>query len=157
MLRNRRANRCAGFDYASTNAYFVTCCTAGRQEILAAVMDGRMCLSEAGRIVDRCLREMANGMGGGIELVEHVIMPDHRHALIRFHVDVNTSRPGRSLSSVIGSVKSVSARAIHARGLSRGRIWQRSFHDRLIRTGTELERVRSYIIENPARWIADRA
>lgn len=33
-----------------------------------------------------------------------------------------------------------------------GRVWQRTYHDRVIRDDGELERVRRYIAENPANW-----
>ena len=32
------------------------------------------------------------------------------------------------------------------------RVWQRSFHDRIVRTPREAAAVRRYIVENPARW-----
>jgi hypothetical protein len=33
--------------------------------------------------------------------------------------------------------------------------WQPRFHDHIIRTNTELFRIRKYIIENPEKWIGD--
>ena len=40
-----------------------------------------------------------------------------------------------------------------------GPVWQRSFHDRIVRTDREANTLRRYIAENPARWDpdADRA
>lgn len=37
----------------------------------------------------------------------------------------------------------------------RGRVWQRTYHDRVICDDDELDRVRHYIAENPANWSAD--
>jgi REP element-mobilizing transposase RayT len=37
-----------------------------------------------------------------------------------------------------------------------GKLWQRSFHDRIIRDGRELARIRRYIANNPAKWDEDR-
>jgi REP element-mobilizing transposase RayT len=34
--------------------------------------------------------------------------------------------------------------------------WQKSFYDRIIRDEDELNRVRKYIIDNPANWETDR-
>jgi len=34
--------------------------------------------------------------------------------------------------------------------------WQARFHDRVIRDGNELNRIRQYIIDNPVRWELDR-
>ena len=34
-------------------------------------------------------------------------------------------------------------------------IWQKSFHDHIIRDGNELERIQEYILNNPAQWDED--
>ena len=38
----------------------------------------------------------------------------------------------------------------------RGRLWQRNYHDRIIRDEAELQRIRNYIVQNPWRWEEDR-
>jgi hypothetical protein len=35
-------------------------------------------------------------------------------------------------------------------------IWQRNYFERIIRSDYELNRIREYIIDNPARWETDR-
>ncbi len=37
-----------------------------------------------------------------------------------------------------------------------GKLWQRSFYDRIIRDRQELDRIRRYITANPAKWKEDR-
>ncbi len=37
-----------------------------------------------------------------------------------------------------------------------GRLWQRGYYDRVIRSGAEAERIRTYIELNPGRWAHDR-
>ena len=36
------------------------------------------------------------------------------------------------------------------------KIWQRSFYDRIVRNDAELNRIREYILSNPAMWHRDR-
>ena len=62
-----------------------------------------------------------------------------------------TSR--RRRSRVIGALKSLSAIGIN-RLLDRSGtpVWQRSYHDRIVRNDAEWERLVQYIDENPARW-----
>jgi hypothetical protein len=36
-----------------------------------------------------------------------------------------------------------------------GRLWQRNYHDRVIRNNNELNHFRSYITSNPDRWLLD--
>ena len=38
----------------------------------------------------------------------------------------------------------------------RGRLWQRNYHEHIIRTADALARIRQYIHDNPARGAADR-
>ena len=33
-----------------------------------------------------------------------------------------------------------------------GKLWQRSYHDRIVRNDEELNRIRKYIINNPSKW-----
>ena len=42
------------------------------------------------------------------------------------------------------------------RGTPGGAVWQRSYHDRIIRDEAELARVRQYILDNPLKWDEDR-
>ncbi len=36
-----------------------------------------------------------------------------------------------------------------------GRLWQRNYYDRIIRSDAELNRIRDYIVQNPATWDTD--
>jgi putative transposase len=54
------------------------------------------------------------------------------------------------LPVVIGSFKSAVSR------LAGGRLWQRSFYDRVIRSDSELRAFRQYVTDNPLRWALDR-
>ncbi len=35
-------------------------------------------------------------------------------------------------------------------------VWQKSFHDRIVRNNHELERIQKYIRNNPLKWAEDR-
>ena len=36
-----------------------------------------------------------------------------------------------------------------------GRLWQRNYYERVIRSDAELDKFRTYILHNPARWAED--
>ena len=38
-----------------------------------------------------------------------------------------------------------------------GKLWQRSYYERVIRNEDELNRARQYILDNPAKWSDFRA
>ncbi|MEA2108658.1 MAG: transposase, partial [Pseudomonadota bacterium] len=37
-----------------------------------------------------------------------------------------------------------------------GKLWQRNYYDHIIRNENELNRIRRYIVDNPAKWELDR-
>jgi REP element-mobilizing transposase RayT len=58
---------------------------------------------------------------------------------------------------VIQSVKALSTRrANQERGTPGWHLWQRSYYEHIIRDEEEANRVRAYILANPARWAEDR-
>ncbi len=83
-------------------------------------------------------------LGGHLDSLAFVIMPDHFHWLISLKGD-------QSLSTCIGRVKSCSARVINKATGRRGRLWQDGFHDRAIRKEEDLVGIARYIIANPLR------
>ena len=64
---------------------------------------------------------------------------------------VSTTLKSNSLGSIIGQIKSVCAKQIHANG-NKNFAWQKGFYERIIRNEKELYNIRKYIIENPVRW-----
>jgi putative transposase len=58
-----------------------------------------------------------------------------------------------ALSEIVRNFKTVSAKRINLlRKLPNTPVWQRGFHDRVIRDEKELNAVRQYIQSNPQRW-----
>lgn len=58
-----------------------------------------------------------------------------------------------SLGSMIRSFKAGVTRTV--RWKVEGQIWQRNYHDHIIRNPLELARIREYVALNPARWTED--
>ena len=84
---------------------------------------------------------------------KYVIMPNHIHMIITI-VDANVSgtrggTPPTSVSGVIQSLKSMTTRRF---GIN---IWQRAFHDHIIRNEADYLRIWKYIDENPLKWRED--
>lgn len=86
----------------------------------------------------------------------YVVMPNHLHGIVVLGTDPDTNPP--SLSVIVGQFKSVST-AAYSRGVHAGSyppfdrlLWQRGFHDHIVRNERSLDEVRRYIEGNPARW-----
>ncbi len=156
----RKNTRAAHIDYRAPGAYFVTLCTEGRVCVFGEVDgDGVFRPTPLGDALQRELLALPARFPR-VSLDAYVVMPNHVHALIVLHelVGVGLAPPvpspassslNVSLSDVVGAFKSLSARA------SGGPLWQRSFHDHVIRDAADLAFHRRYIDENPLRWALD--
>ena len=57
------------------------------------------------------------------------------------------------LSELVRALKTFSARQINTmRGMRGTSVWQRDYHERVIRNERELNAIRDYIRTNPTRW-----
>lgn len=155
MVRHRSGPpRHPAFDYGADGWYFVTTCTAGRRPLFARVDGGRLRLTPVGEIVAEVWQRTPK-VDPHVTLDRYVVMPDHVHGIVVLD-GVNATREGsRTLSTIVGTFKSAASRAIRKEILIVGPIWQRSYHDRIIRSSGELSRIRWYIEMNPSRWVAD--
>ena len=171
-MERKRHMRLPGFDYTRPGAYFVTICTLNRLCLLGEVVDGCVRLSEAGGLA-RDVWENLPSHYPHVRLDAWVIMPNHLHGIVCLAgteaasggVGVGTglkpvptggSAPRYGLPEVIRAFKTFSAKRINAsRGAPGVPFWQRSYHDRIIRDDASLDRLRQYVIDNPARWHQD--
>jgi REP element-mobilizing transposase RayT len=129
--RMPRVHRLRQHDYASNARYFLTINTHDRRRLLA----GRVAV-----LVERELLDLpARFVGLSIDCWK--ILPDHVHTLIVLSDSCAT------VPDIVQAFKSLSTRAVRRTGLS-GRVWQRGFHDRIVRRETDLEGLRDYIRNN---------
>jgi len=100
-------------------------------------------LSAAGTIVGEQLRSLHERLED-VDIDAFVVMPNHVHAIVALDGRARQASP-LHLGTVVGGFKSGSSREV-------GRpIWQRGYHDHVIRDERDLERAREYIATNPAR------
>jgi REP element-mobilizing transposase RayT len=140
--------------------YFVTLCVHAGLPLFGEVRGGRMHLSEAGVLIRSIWTEIPMAYPE-VALDAHQVMPDHLHGIVVLGQLVRSER-SPSLGDVIRNFKSLTTRKYvdHVRrsGWPRfaGRLWQRDFHDHVIRSDGSRDAIRRYIAENPARWSAAR-
>jgi putative transposase len=154
----QRGLRLRRWDYRRGGVYFITLVTAGRRNVFGDVVDGVMTLNERGRAVMTCWA-MIPTIHPGVRLGSIVVMPNHIHALIELpHRDLEapaSMRSGRArgtLGVIVGGFKAAVTRRL---GLAPGSLWQRQFHDRIVRDQRDLEAFEEYIAMNPERWRED--
>ncbi|MFH1799184.1 MAG: transposase [Candidatus Omnitrophota bacterium] len=162
-------NRLQGYNYSQPNYYFVTTCVENKREWFGKILNNEMILNSYGKIVLKHLEELP-GRYKNIDLDTFVVMPNHVHAIVIIVCD--NKLPGnsqvcrdrrarlydqkKSLSKIIGDVKSFSSREINKITPVQNKFkWQRSFYDHVIRNEQSLQKIREYIINNPANWADD--
>ncbi len=174
-LPNRRSVRIKPFDYAQPAAYFITICTHTNRNIFGEIVSETMRLNALGRIVEESWRALPSHFSN-IRLAAHVFMPNHLHGIVsiqdpvwrgaqmtgsdalvypsgarRFGAAVRNSIPiiVRSFKSAV----SKKARAVLRKPLFQ--VWQRGYHEHIIRNQDDFEKTCEYIRLNPIRWNFD--
>ena len=181
-IHHRASTRLAGFDYSLAGAYFITIVTYQREMLFGEIEDDQMTLNRRGEIVQEEWFRSAE-IRKEIRLFpeEFVVMPNHIHGIVwivdgNIVIDTNVGAEhyvgatGRSplqrldnqphgpkpksLSSFVAGFKSSVTKRIRDEIGETG-IWQRNYHDRIIRNEREWDNIRKYIATNPMNWAND--
>jgi REP element-mobilizing transposase RayT len=94
---HRRSIRLPAYDYAAGGTFFVTICTHDREVLFGWVDTGAMRMNEFGWIVWEEWERSAQ-VRPGMELIAHVVMPNHMHAVIG-NTSFATKRPPAGFTS----------------------------------------------------------
>ena len=157
-IPKRKPVRLASWDYSSQGAYFVTICTRGKEMLLGKIVGGgvydapQMQLSAQGGTVESSLRQMWEHDAVTVE--KAVIMPNHIHLLLTVRACANGSSqaPNPTNAAVPKFVSLFKRRVNRSCG---EKLWQRSYHDHIIRDEADFRRIWEYIDTNPAKWRED--
>lgn len=169
-LVTRKPNRLKDYDYSQAGMYFITICIKDRMELLGKIFNQNMTLSEYGWIVKSEIENITS-IRQECLIHEYVIMPNHLHLIVEIisvgydgnRTDLhNTLRADchlplqdqplqwkKSVSNMVQGLKGAVTRRI---GFS---LWQRSFHDHIIRNQSDYDRIAEYVKNNPMRWETD--
>jgi len=152
----RKTIRLPGYDYSGDATYFVTVCAFQHQCLFGDCLDGTVKLGDIGNIVEEEWRRTA--FRGDVTLGEYQVMPNHLHGLLFLaNKEINDNEPlRRELFRIIGGFKSaVTSRVRKHTRQDDFEVWQKRFHDHVVRNPRALQRIETYIRENPSRWQED--
>ncbi|OIP98410.1 hypothetical protein AUK40_01580 [Candidatus Wirthbacteria bacterium CG2_30_54_11] len=156
---HRRSIRLKGYDYSLAGAYFITLNIDNCDDLLGSIHNGKVKLSDAGRIVQDIWLQLEELPG--ITLDEWVVMPDHLHGILVIKDDPSLpkritsgvtryERRTMTLPKAIGRFKMISAKLINQQRRTPGvAVWQRDYYERIIRDDQALKNIRNYIRDNP--------
>lgn len=172
----RKNLRLKTWDYTSGGTYFLTFCTKGHRCILSAISSPANRLMDlpclhllpAGEIVDRQIHGL-EATYPWLRLHHYAIMPNHVHLLVEIvsgadgasrtppPTDVGAGLPDRPpcradqrIPALISTLKRFTNRAAGCT------LWQRSYHDHIVRNTDDFQTIWTYIDQNPQKWELDR-
>ncbi len=163
VAHRRQSLRLRGYDYTRRGAYFVTICTQERRRVFGTVVNGRMALNDAGRMVQTVWDELPAHYPG-VATDAFVVMPDHVHGVVWLCDAGLAAAAGRArgparamaLADVVQRLKSLTTHryieGVEQQGWPRfpGKLWHRNYYDTIVRDATALANIRTYIRNNPA-------
>lgn len=164
MKPKRKGNRLTDYDYSRNGAYFITICTQGLQQILwesdtfteddnvgASIARPQRAptLSKTGKVVEQCIWEIPAHYPH-ISVEKYAVMPNHIHLLLL----IQREQDGRPMVAPTVSTVMQQFKGIVSKQLSRS-IWQKSFHDHIVRTEHGYAQIWQYIDMNPQLWHKD--
>ena len=162
---NRKNIRLKEYDYSRNGAYFITICTQNKKCILSKINPpannlktfvgatiGRpneiTHLSKYGKIINTAILNIPYCYPM-IKIINYIIMPNHIHLLLFINNECGRAMHAPTISSVIQQFKGSISKQI---GFP---IFQRSFHDHIIRNEKDYQNIYSYINSNPFNWAND--
>lgn len=131
-----------------------TICAMDKQNLFCNIKNiddiVQMEYSYIGEITLKHLRNIENHFEG-VQIDKYVIMPNHIHIIVVIGCNgiPERSRPFPTLSTIIGLFKSGVSREVGYK------IWQKSFHDHIIRNKNDYLKIWEYIDNNPLKWDLD--
>jgi len=170
-ISKRKPIRLKNYDYSNNGYYFITICTQNRKCLFGNIVGvGRdrpiqkMILNNVGKIVQNTWQSLPNHHS--VELDTFQIMPNHIHFVIQIvgatrgspaSIKTGGSRPAPTLGTIIGLFKSECTKQIRRQSKNPNIIvWQRNYHEHIIRNEKSLNKIRKYIKTNPLMWNRDR-
>ncbi len=138
-----------------------------------------MKLNDAGKIANECWLEISKHFPNAV-LHEHIVMPNHVHGIIELtgndvtnavpNVGVENFQPlqhdttnqnkfqkmiPRSIGSIVKGFK-IGVTKWFRSNTEIETIWQRNYHEHIIRNEQSYQTISNYIINNPAKWEEDK-
>ncbi len=167
--KNRKPTRLKEYDYSNDGVYFLTICSKDKKPVFSKIAlnssnassrkfvgDGvldvpKIDLSTYGKIICKYIEQISNHYNN-INIDNYVVMPNHIHILISVS-SCGTSRTPSPTNSTISAFVSTFKRFVNKE--VGNNIFQRSFHDHIIRDEQDYIEHYTYIENNPAKWESD--
>ena len=116
-------------------------------------------LTKYGEIAEKFINALPEHIG--VEVDSYVIMPNHIHLMLIISDNERTRairesplRDRSVISNAVGYIKMNVSRELKSK-YGESAIWQRGYHDHIVRDKRDYDAISKYISENPLRWELD--
>lgn len=170
---NRRSIRRKDFDYSKKASFFITFIVKDRKHLYGEIIDGKMYLNDAGRMIERWYNELENKFPD-VKCYEMVIMPNHFHCIIdnlgrpredyigKLQLNPYGEHKASPLFRIVQWFKTMSTNE-YIRGVKKyswerfnKKLWHRNYWEHIIRNPEEYVNIANYIKNNPKKWDEDK-
>ena len=146
----RKRNRIENYDYSQPNVYLLTICTENHANLFG-VVESRpetpvTILSPLGELVQQAILDIEVYYNNA-SIETYSILPNHIHILLRLDATDEPNAP--SVSRIVKNMKE------HVTRVCGKSIWQKGFHDHVIRSESDHQNAWNYVTFNPAKWETD--
>jgi len=142
---SRKSPRIPHFDYSQNHYYFITICTHNRK----CIFGKPDALNQIGLIVKKHIQNIP-GYYQNVFIDKYVVMPNHIHLILI----LENGEKNPDVPLIIGQFKRGVTKEIRSIFVEM-EVWQRSFHDHVIRNQAGYEKIWTYIENNPLKWEED--
>ncbi len=157
-LPKRKPTRLRDFDYSKNGYYFITICSHNKRKIFSNIVGEGFPLPQLtpqGKIANEYILKIDKKYPH-IKPEKYVIMPNHIHIIISVNNN-GRGNPSPTISNMVGWLKYNITKQINLIiGNVGNKIFQRSFHDHIIRGDRDFLEIWNYIDSNPAKWEQDK-
>ncbi|MBI3135002.1 MAG: transposase [Bacteroidetes bacterium] len=174
LFHHRRSIRLDGYDYSKPGFYFVTNIVKDRNPLLGEISDGKMNLSELGKMVHERWFQIQEYYPN-VRLLEFVILPDHIHGIIEIkgdelnsdsadiesifqmrswkenfidQTDTNFKSPSKTIGAIIRGFKFGVTSDYKKKTGKPTKLFQRDYYEEIIKDYGHFIMVRNYIRNN---------
>lgn len=156
ILPNRKPTRLSSWHYSDIGYYFITICAENKEKLFGTVVGGgafdapTVQLSDVGQTLEQYIR--STNRIPGVTVDKYVIMPNHVHMILIISEtgeNRQESRANEKIPHTVGTLKRFVNR------IACRNVFQRGYHDHVIRGERDYQKIWSYIDDNPRRWKDD--
>lgn len=183
-IHYRKSIRLKNYDYSLAGLYFITICVNNRLPLFGEIIDGEMLFRDAGIMIETEWHALSHRFESHLNLHEYVVMPNHFHGIIelvgaipcgcpdsplvialilriQMRMEQGQGQPAPTIGDIVGAFKSLSTNA-YIKNVKRknwsafdGKLWQRNYHEHIIRDENSYLKISEYIKTNPLKWRED--